>query len=314
MILILALAGCTNQQTSDSTAESTLQDVSALANNEHEEPSAQIERYIHELGDSKFLAKHDLYRKFFEIAKEDVLNTLVKHENDSVAVQSAWEIAVRTIPVDGENRPYKPDREKTRLFLKTLENRFQTQVPKWWRDVVMNCGANSRFSIYSGDPKVDPYHTVLTDERNGWPLIECPAGDQFIETSGGFQYKTAGDEILLPKSMFDSHRTNSGKISGHVTGAFSDSSFYVAFHRNGGRPFDLTCIDRMTGDIKWVSTVCGSSGNTIGSYLGDPTTWATIEIGDNNRLVIYGACPHGFFAHSFDQTDGKTLAEFSDGY
>ena len=276
--------------------------------------TTEIEACIELMEGSEFIDKHELYRRIFVIAKADMLPDLIKNDSDSVATQSAWETAVRTIPKDGKNRPYKPDPIATELFLATLTERFQITIPNWWRDVVTNCGANSRFSVYSGDPAVDPYHAVLKDDRFNIALIECPTGDQFTETNDGFLYQSKNDKILLPKSMFDSYRSNNGNLFGHATGVFSTSHFYFAFHRNHGDPFDVICIDRTSRETGWTSTVCGSSWNTMGSYLGDPTTWATIEIGDQNQLVVFGACPHGFFAHSMDKNTGETLAEFSEGY
>ena len=146
------------------------------------------------------------------------------------------------------------------------------------------------------------------------PLIECPVGDQFVETNDGFLYQSNDDQILLPKLMFDSYRFNNGNLFGHATGVFSASHFYFAFHRNHGDPFDIVCIDRSLNKIKWTSTACGSSWNALVSYSGDPTTWVTIEIGDQNQIVVFGACPHGFFAHAMDKNNGETLAEFSEGY
>ena len=114
----------------------------------------EIEACIEQMEGSEFFEKHELYRRIFVIAKDDILPDLIKNDNDSVAIQSAWETAVRTIPEDGNNRPYKPDPSATELFLATLAERFQITIPTWWRDVVTNCGANSRFSVYSGDPTV----------------------------------------------------------------------------------------------------------------------------------------------------------------
>ena len=87
---------------------------------------AEIETCVEQIGESDFPEKHELYRRIFVLAEEDILRDLIKHENDSVAIQSAWETAVRTIPEDGINKPYKPDPTTTELFLTVLTERFKT--------------------------------------------------------------------------------------------------------------------------------------------------------------------------------------------
>ena len=309
-LLLLAL-GCTNQRSNISGQQAD--SGSPVMEAQTEKVSIDVDSHIQKIRNSDFLGKHELFRKLFEFADDDVLSSLLENKNDSIAVQSAWEIAIRKIPIEGDRPPYRPDPALTESFLDTLAQRFRTQIPDWWRDVVTKCGANSRFNVYSGDPKVDPYHAVSKDRRFG-TLIECPRDHQFTETEDGFLYVAGADEVLLPKSLFDSHRNSSGKLFGHASGLFTDSCFFFAFHKNHGDPFDLICLDRLSGTTKWTTTICGSSWNSMGSYLGDPKTWATMEAGEGDQIVVFGACPHGFFAHSINQNNGETLAEFSGGY
>ena len=50
----------------------------------------------------------DYYRQLFTLADDDLLPWMLRHENDSVAIQSAWETVELSVPVVDGKGTYKP--------------------------------------------------------------------------------------------------------------------------------------------------------------------------------------------------------------
>ena len=127
-----------------------------------------VQQSSHELSDD--------YRQLFELAGADLTPWLSQHENDSIAIQSAWENVELSVPIEDKKGTYKPSSVAIAEFLDLIESRRKIAIPKWWRETVERAKANRRYNIYGGKPTLEPYH------NSGLDYIRCPIDARLEKT------------------------------------------------------------------------------------------------------------------------------------
>ncbi len=83
------------------------------------------------------------YRLLFATAGVDGLSRLQTVDDDSIAIQSAWETVTLTVPVEKGDRFYRPDTQKLSWFLGFLQGRARVSPPDWWRESLLDCASES---------------------------------------------------------------------------------------------------------------------------------------------------------------------------
>ena len=266
--------------------------------------NATVQQLLRKYADIKHPERYaDFYRSLFDACRPSDLEVLLTHENDSIATQSAWQTVNLSVPVNEGPKVYRPDSQKLVWFLGFLEGRNRIVAPEWWRDVVTDARANRRNNIYSGNPKVQPYH------GSGIEFVHCPTDASVDETKGAVTYRRGDESIVVPEELLE--RSDSGKLWCSISCCFTDDRCYVATHDNRGYPHSVACMDRKAKKIVWESRACGC---WWWSTTGHDESWVSVVTTKDGRVFVFGAAGIGFYVHGFRSSDGKTLVCFSNNY
>jgi hypothetical protein len=243
------------------------------------------------------------YRSLFAKAGEDGLRKLQLHTNDGVALYAAWQEVAMTVPEvhPGDATRLRPDRHKLNWFLGFLEGRLRIQAPPWWGEMLLDMRANHRENIYSGQPKERPYHKAGIDHALA-PL------DTTLEREGGKIIMRVGKEsVLIPESLLN---ISDNQLVCNVSAFVKPQRCYIAVHGDGGEPFKLACIDRMTAKILWQVEVWGT---WWGKSSGPQRMWVSVMEQDK-RVLVFGAAGNGLHVEAFHIDDGRNLFRFCSYY
>jgi hypothetical protein len=252
---------------------------------------------------SDFDESQRAYRLLFAKVGSDRLSRLQTLHDDSIAIQSAWEQVVLTVPVEDGRTFYRPDPQALSRFLKLVQRRTKVSPPDWWREVVLDARANRRNNIYHGDPKSVPYH-----RRSGAEWVTCPKNASVEKHGNSIVYRVGKNKITIPEEIQE--QSDHGPFVSNVSGCFTDNHCFLAIHDDVGYPHQVGCIDRLSGKLVWKSTVCGSWwGNASGSF----TSWFAVVPTDDGRIFVFGAAG-GVYLHGFRASDGKPLVRFSSNF
>src|SRR5262249_37561015 len=105
-------------------------------------------------------------------------------------------------------------------------------------------------------------------------------------------------------------KADRGQLCCHVSALMRASRCYVAVHEDVGYPYDLACIDRGTGKVRWKSEVFGT---WWGGATGIHEMCVTITE-QNKRIVLFGSAATGIHVEAFRPEDGVNLFRFSTSY
>lgn len=227
----------------------------------------------------------DYYRNLFALAGNDLLPWILREDNDSVAIQSAWETVELGVPLKPKHGTYTPPAKSISKFLGLIESRRNLKIPLWWREIVEGAKANQRHNIYGGSPSVEPYHD------SGMNEIRCPTNARLERADGDGFYIAGTMRFRVPSELeFD-----------HICVAFEGNRAYVAFHEGFGYPHRVACYDIGSNELIWESTACGCYwGGSSGMSNANLSILVTGE-----SVYVFGAAV-GFYIHAFDLNSGKT--------
>jgi len=235
----------------------------------------------------------DFYRQLFTLADDDLLPWMLRHENDSVAIQSAWETVELSVPVEDGKGTFTPSDSAIAQFLELIEYRLELEIPVWWRQAIGQAKANRRYNIYGGQPTVAPYH------NSGLENIRCPIGARLEKLDDDYIYVAGGIRLTIPNEMMDDH----------VCAIFAKNRVFAALHDGWGYPHRVACFDRKSSQLLWESTACGSWwGGASGFSI---SNLSIVVSGDS--VYIFGDAG-GFYIHGFDLKSGQTTFQFSNNF
>ena len=235
----------------------------------------------------------DYYRQLFTLADDDLLPWMLRHENDSVAIQSAWETVELSVPVEDGKGTYAPSASAITQFLDLIESRRELEIPAWWRQAIEQAKANRRYNIYGGKPTVEPYH------NSGLEYIRCPSEARLEKLNDDYVYVAGGMRLTIPNDIMDDH----------VCAIRDKNRAFAALHDGWGYPHKVACFERDSNEIIWESTACGSwwggaSGFSIANL-------SLVVAGDS--VYVFGVAG-GFYVHGSDLKSGQTTFQFSNNF
>ncbi|MEM9413375.1 MAG: hypothetical protein AAGA30_19860 [Planctomycetota bacterium] len=246
----------------------------------------------------------NFYRQIFQIAESDLLPWLMRHENDSIALQSAWESVERSVPIEMGPATFTPGNEELVAFLQFAADRFNAPIPEWWRQLVVKSRANRRYNIYFFNDDIEsPYHGTELE----W--VECPNNAILENKADGVVYRVDDDSILVSNETLD--RDDSESLFGNLSGCFTTDLFFVTVHSDAGFPHTVSCIDRKSNDVIWQSEAFGCF---IGGTSGIHYSWVELVPTNDNRIFLFGFACTGLYMECFDSRTGESLFHFSSGY
>lgn len=253
----------------------------------------------------------EFYRAVFANSDSDQLFVLSNHKNDSIAIQSAWELVKAFVPNGEKKERIVPTASRLNWFLGMFEGRNRVAVPQWWRDVVLASrdivlpgpGGKLTRNICPGEPVQRPYHAI-----KDWASSERkhPKNATLKVINGVVTYTTEKNSIDIPKELFD-HADNG--TSRNISCAFTNKMCFVAVHSDCGFSHRVACIDRQTDSVVWSVEACGCA-----QIAGVDESWVTLVATDDGRVFCFGNASCGIYAHAFDASNGKSLFQFSSNY
>jgi hypothetical protein len=241
------------------------------------------------------------YRALFKSVKSEGLRRLQMNSSDTIAIQAAWEELELTIPTNPD-RVVRPDRDKLARFLGFLEGRARVQAPQWWTDAVLDARANRRGNVYAGG-------LSMSEDREGKDKAAMPPPlATFDRQDGKAVVRVNSNSAPIPDDLREKLRMDGLKDS--LTALMTRRHCYVAAYDSVGYPYELACLDRSSGKIRWLANVWAS---WWGGATGHHSQWVEVtEQGD--RVVVFGVASVGFHAEGFRVEDGVNLFRFSNSY
>lgn len=273
------------------------QDPDPLVSTEEKLMTYQSSQDVRTLEEMLEVNNHDSieqsYQRLFEGAGIDVMNQLKFNENDSISVQTAWEIA-RLGEIKLNNLRFNSE-----MFVGFTEAIFQINVPDWWADHIVQMKSTGRSQ--TAFPTLQHTHAG--------ELI-CALETSLVETADGVELRYRDKAVVVRRNLFG-HDQNE-PLSGRIAIAFSDEKCFISFYDDGARAHPVVCVDTQTGVVVWRSTCAGAKPNVFGS--GVDSSYVEMKLDSRGRLYVFGASGLGNYVQIFDQANGKSVAQFSTRY
>lgn len=271
--------------------------VSSLVAVVADDPNADIEKRVQEVlkADDLFAVTRS-YAKLFKEAGAAGLPGLKLHRNDSIAIQAAWQEVALTVPEEEPKQVVRPHRRKLDRFLGFLEGRARVHAPDWWAEMLLDCRANRRDNIYSGNSDKHPY------EWTEFGRFRVPRGTKMTKQNGKLLLRIGEKSVTVSEDLF-ARAPPDYSISALNAG----SRWYVALHGGEGYSFPLICIDGASAEVLWKTKVWSIwYGGTSGPA---GNSWVSI-IEKDNRVVLFGATGLGLNVEAFRADNGENLFRF----
>jgi hypothetical protein len=186
-------------------------------------------------------------------------------------------------------------------FVDFLERRARVKAPRWWAEAILDARANRRGNVYPGGIN-------MTFSREPHPQTAPAPPEATFASKDGHPVVCVGTEsVPVPADLQSWPKEHGGRVN--VRALITPSRCYVAVHGNWGYPYKLACVDRSSGEIRWISEVWGSWWD---STSGHSHEWVELtEQGD--QVVVFGASG-GFNVEAFRIEDGANVFRVSNGY
>jgi hypothetical protein len=241
---------------------------------------------------------HEAYRALYRDSDAARLARLRLHAHDGIAIQSAWEEVLRTVPEKEPERPVRPAAEKLHWFLGFLEGRARLQLPPWWRKSILDASAYRRDNVYFPLEDQPFYH------ESGLDQVTAPVDTTLKRENGRIELRVDKEVITLPKPV---QSLLAESLHCSVSARFVPNRCYLAIHGSTGRPYWLVCLDRASAKELWRTNV---AANWWGSTTG-PHEQRVAVTEQGGRVVVFGVATTGAHAEAFRADDGKNLFRFA---
>ena len=257
----------------------------------------------------------EFYRKLYSASDPVQVEALTRQQNDSIAIQSAWELVKADVTATSNNRNW---------FLGYFEGRASIALPKWWRRLILDAcvidmpgpSDTTIKTLSLGKLNQRIYHAPAL-KRSGIYCLKkvgtferkCPKNASINEQNGVLTYSDKKNSIAIPKKLLELANGELA-VNGNICCSFTDRLCFIAIHSDFGSRHLVACVERKSNEIVWHSAACGCSGALSGFH----ESWVSLMPTDDGRLFCFGYASVGIYAHGFDVSNGKTLVQFSSTY
>ena len=252
--------------------------------------------------DFSFESRRD-YQEIFKSKSANEIEKYLEDMDDSLATQAAWQLVKLTIP-DNRDSEWRPvGKRELDHFLKFFVQRNHIEIPDWWKNEIVNCGAYVRTQPFTG--RFGSSKSLYGSPDKNWahypPFISIQEeNDRIVLTENE-------DSIAIPRRYL-----RDGKFRDSINVKFTDDRCFLAIHNCAGYSHDLVCLDRKSGKIEWKSDVCGYA--TWGGTSGHHQSWVTVETTKDGRVFVFGSGTGGFYAHGFQISNGRSMVYFASNF
>ena len=247
----------------------------------------------------------DAFAMLFKAVGTGGMCNFEQHSDDSIAIQAAWQEVESTVPEGELEQSVRPDQQKLKWFLGFLEQRTHIRAPQWWAEALLDARAYRRGHVRMGESHEQPYHPA------GLEGVRSPIDTSLKREWGRIMLRVGNESVPIPKDLFEHSSTKRGlERFGNVSALTTRQRCYLAIHDDVGYPFDLHCIDRASGTVRWKARVWGTWwGNATGVHEG----WVAVRE-QNDQIVLFGKTSVGFYVEAFHAKDGHNALRFSNLY
>lgn len=251
------------------------------------------------------LGLQNAFKELLSLADETRLSELKRNEHNGIAIQAAWEQLYR----EAMGRDEKElDGSLVDPFLKFVEKRIGTDIPDWWRKIVLN----AKISENSFQFPVETYRPYKTTKSGCFAPEEVAAefiGSKLTITVNGtaFFVEDISLEELSEMSMKPS-----------IVATANKGFQYVAFHPSQRNVFDVhtvdsdsgkrTCLAHVwTGQVVFFWRATFLPGERVGSHA------VSIVPGNDEQFLIFGSDGFSIYLEVFEK-NGDNVMRFSSTY
>lgn len=197
----------------------------------------------------------EAYHKLFAIAiKENKLSELVTHEEDSIAIQSAWKSVAQLI-IQKSKQPHVVKREIS-WFIGFLEGRANVRGPDWWKNALLNGTILSTDDVVRANPVLNNGRFVYDEGYDRFVLdgqtFHARHGSSIEGFEDGLQFAIGDEFVKLPREIKPNlQQGGSFKLPKEIqyanqflSGCFNGDHCFLAIHNMYGYPHVTCCIDK----------------------------------------------------------------------
>lgn len=239
---------------------------------------------------------------------------LKTHASTGIAIQSAWQQLVATVPDSSANvSPAVRQTGRSKIshvalagFLGFVEGRLQVTPPLWWREMLYRAKLQRDFStelmVLTARPeRQERYYEVYADER----------GSIFASGHVTSASRDANEVALTHEAgTIDIPCVTLSDAYVEVV-PVGTQRYIVAIH--GELPTSrLLCIDRSSKNILWDSSVWCDNAPYVRSG-GGFFHWSQVKM-NNDLAIVFGMCNDVVYIEAFDINNGNPISRFSSSY
>jgi len=255
------------------------------------------------------------YRELFAIVGKNGLQRLQRSQDDSIAIQSAWEAVKLTVPELKGTEVRRPNKEKLAWFVELVATRSGTTVPEWWAEVIQDARAHPQGNIYPGKPSKSPYHKsgfqFVNKPLSLFKQVNVPIGTTVGADDRRITLESRDDSITIPRELVVLHDygfllnedlssvDNMISSVNNVSAAFTKDRCFIVLHDTLRNEPVVASVDRTTGNVVWKNRACGClffGFNSGERFHG----WVSVIVHDD-RVVVFGKASSAIYAHGFQR-------------
>jgi hypothetical protein len=261
----------------------------------------RLEQALEEINRAKEISIDNAYLQLFRTVDSKGLHKLLAFDNDSIALQCAWEEVRTDLPAKdrGNVPPLRLDAERLQRFLGFLEGRLRLSCPDWWQDLILNAHAHNKSNIYFMRKGTDWYHST----REGWL---APQNTSFEIAEKEIIVRVGSESVVIPRAAVEPtlklHRPP------NVSAVVTTKECVCAISDEMPSCADVFCFDKDRPGLRWkaktwhVGAYGGSGGRTW--------HWMSLVV-QNARVFLFGGGQNAVYIEAFELSTGKNLLRFS---
>ncbi len=250
------------------------------------------------------------YRRIFQDASDDEVVKLKCHENDGLAIQAAWETAVRQLhAVKGRQ---SLDSATVGRFVGFVEGRLQVNAPGWWAQTLLS----GEFESDDGNGQewrfaLERFFSVRRTDLGFFAPSEISLKVQ----PAGVLVCQGEDSQLVPETLAKQEEKSP---STRIASTMDVDYCYFAIYSGVPGPFTMSIVERRSGKAAHKATVLGESllFQRILWSEGDPPIGqhaVGIVVGPES-VFVFGASRGMPYIEGFDRRNGRCTMRFCGSY
>ena len=236
---------------------------------------------------------------------ESELRRLAISDNDTLAVQAAWELVKLRIKKDSDLGSALLSNSVSE-FAGFLSGRAKILLPVWWSTCLADGKLDRNKEWIPGPIPLDAYKESTVES------LKCPQDATLSCDSGTITFSSEGRSSTVPDSILN--RDDNGFLWGAISGCFHKDSCILTHHDDGGGSHFIAKVDVKTGETAWRSRARGWMSGGASGLSRSRVSISVLETAGSSLVCVFGLGSGGFYCHTFDLQNGETKFLFSSAH